>query len=205
MITAEDLGIDPELIAGEDDLIVTDVDDDNTITITDFIESLGPPNTFGLQAAAYMESQPNTFNLFVQLFNQLNIDAEEFINVVAPGFVGTGDGLSSDIPDSDGDNNITLVEALNFASNRTLIDALIDKLQEQDIVLPLTGAVLEGDQIQDLLQALGDLGADKAIALNTILSDINRDGIIATDDLLQFLGNFGQNDISSATDTEFEP
>ena len=205
LITAEDLGIDPALIAGEDDLIVTDVDDDNTITITDFIESLGPPNTFGLQAAAYMEAQPNTFNLFVQLFNLLNIDAEEFINVVAPGFVGTGDGLSSDIPDSDGDNNITLVEALNFASNRTLIEALINKLEEQDIVLPLTGDVLEGGQVQDLLRALADLGPDQAIALETILSDVNRDGLVATSDLLLFLTNFGQNDLSSATDTEFEP
>ena len=205
LITAEDLGIDPELIAGEDDLIVTDVDDDNTITITDFIESLGPPNTFGLQAAAYMESQPNTFVLFVQLFNLLNIDLEEFINQVAPGFVGTGDGLSSEIPDSDGDNNITLVEALNFASNRTLIEALIDKLEGQDIVLPGTGEVLKGGQVQDLLQALGNLGAEEATALETIMSDINRDEQVGTPDLLSYLTNFGLNDLSSATETEFEP
>jgi len=206
LITAEDLGIDPALIAGEDDLIVTDVNDDNTITITDFIEGQGQDSgNFNLQAAAYMESQPNTFNIFVQLFNLLNIDAEEFINEVAPGFVGTGDGLSSEIPDSDGDNNITLVEALNFATNKTLIQALESKLEEQDIVIPPTGQVLKGDQVQNLLQALANLGPDQATALETILSDVNRDGLVATSDLLLFLTNFGQNDLSSATDTEFEP
>jgi len=181
--------VDPALIATPPDIIVSDVNDDNQVTLLDYVASNDLP--FSTEAIAYMEGLDNKFAILVQLFNGLDINLEEFINAIDPEFIagvaGSGDGAN-----------------LDSATQSQLAEALKQKIEEQGGDDSNAG-LMTVSNLQNIIEELISLGADSNQLIQSIKTDIDSSGQINTGDLLLFLSAYGNNigDVID-TDSKFE-
>ncbi len=191
---------DPTLVANPGDFIVPDLNEDGELTINE-IPGINAEN-FVTQAASYLNNQVGTFEVFMQLFDALGIDINDVAEELG---VEVGGGLTSSITDLNQDSVISVNEALDFASDKKVISALIQKLSSPS-------QSVSGDNLDGELVDLGDIRSLllklKAIDLNTLkklLSDSNVDSLTGTDDLLTILANYGQYTTDLDLGVTFDP
>ena len=124
---------DPTLVANPGDFIVPDLNEDGELTINE-IPGINA-ESFVTQAASYLNNQVGTFEVFMQLFNALGIDINDVAEELG---VEVGGGLTSPITDLNQDSVISVNEALDFASDKKVISALIQKLSSPRSLLVAT-------------------------------------------------------------------
>ena len=181
--------VNPDIIAGEGDIIVSDQNEDQNVDVLEFINQTGIDvlNSL-LQIIADSE---NPTELLADVFIDSDIDEAEFLaaaNIDIPEAVV---GLTSPIPDLDGDDIITPDEALEFTSNKAIARGLEQKLSNSSVnINNLQSTVVNTTDLRNLLQTLSTLNSS---SLSQILADSNVDGLVSTTDLLILLAGYGNS------------
>jgi len=193
--------VNPGIIAGEGDIIVSDQNEDQNVDVLEFINQTGIDVLESLLQIIAESDNPAEF--LAELFIDSDIDEAEFIAAanIQIDQPEPPAGLTSPIPDLDGDDIITPDEALEFTSNKAIARGLQQKLSNSSVnINNLQSTVVNTSDLRNLLQSLKSLNAT---SLGRILADSNVDGLVSTSDLLILLAGYGTSTID--VEGDFDP
>lgn len=193
--------VDPGIIAGEGDIIVSDQNEDQNVDVLEFINQTGIDVLESLIQIIAASDNPAEF--LAELFIDSDIDQAEFIEAanIQIDQPEPPVGLTSPIPDLDGDDIITPDEALEFTSNKAIARGLQQKLSNSSVnINNLQSTVVNTSDLRNLLQSLKSLNAT---SLGRILADSNVDGLVSTSDLLILLAGYGTSTFD--VEGDFDP
>jgi len=174
----EQSGFDPGLILEEGEEVITDLNNDGNIDINDFITGLVANGQDPIQIlSAYIQNTDDAASFTDGLINDL----------ITGGIIQPND-LS--VASSTGGDNFVDPET---ASISELVDVIVAKIGQFSDESP-ENTLTVGD-LKDILEATRIEAQSWTLnaAINQVLSDLDGNGLVATPDLLLFLGTIDSN------------